>query len=174
MPGEPSENRHRFAVDLLAAPAGATVLEFGAGTGAGSAQVLANDPAARVVVVDRSATAVARIGLRLADELAEGRVTLLDVELAALELPEGSVDAAFGVNVNAFWMTMALRESAALMRALAPGAPLVVAYGADPTGSPTRARATLASVAANLTSGGFLVEREVVAAEGSAVVARRP
>ena len=129
MPDEPTESHHRFAVALLAPSAGATVLEFGAGAGPGSAQVLAQNPGARAVVVGRGETAVARIGLLLAAELAAGRVTVLDVDLAELELPAASIGAAFGVDVNAFWRTMALYELAALHHALVPGAPLVVAYG---------------------------------------------
>ena len=176
MPDEPTDGHHRFALALLAPPAGATVLEFGAGAGAGagSAQVLAQDPNARAVVVGRGASAVGRIGLLLGEELTAGRVTVLDVDLAEVELPPASIGAAFGVDAHAFWRSMALYELAALHHALVPGAPLVVAYGPEPTGSPSRAAAVLATVAAALTSGGFAVEREVIESEGYAVVARRP
>jgi len=172
--GTEADALHMFAVALANPPAGATVLEFGARAGTGSAQVLAHDPVSRAVVVARGDSALRQARAVLASDLLDGRATVLDVDLRALALPPASIGAAFGVDATVFWRSMALYELAALHHALTPGAPLVIAYAPDPTGSATRARAVLATVAAALTSGGFAVEREVIEASGCAVVARRP
>jgi hypothetical protein len=48
-------------------------------------------------------------------------------------LPPGSVDKAFAVNVNVFWVADGSAEVAALRRALRPGGLLCLLYDGGPT-----------------------------------------
>ncbi len=128
-------DRQRWAVDLVAASTPATVLEIGCGPGAALALLTQVLPDARVVGVDRSATAVRRAAARLAEAPGGGAVSLRQAAIADLDLPDGSIDVAFGVNVNVFWTSAAVRELAVLSRVLRPGGVLHLVYeppGEDP------------------------------------------
>ena len=75
------------------------------------------------------------------------------------------------MDVNLFWTGPADAGTAVLARALRPGAPLLVLYGAaGPTG-PDR---VLDAVAATLRRHGFVDVRPVVAEHGFGVTARAP
>ncbi|WP_324651032.1 class I SAM-dependent methyltransferase [Georgenia sp. H159] len=128
-------DRQRWAVELVAASGPETVLEIGCGPGAALALLTEVLPAARVVGVDRSATAVGRAAARLAGVPGRSRVSLQQVAIADLDLPDAGIDVAFGVNVNVFWTSDARHELAALRRVLRPGGVLHLVYeppGADP------------------------------------------
>lgn len=128
-------DRQRWAVDLATASAPGSVLEIGCGPGVALALLAAALPEARVVGVDRSATAVRRAAARLAAVPGGDRVLLLEVAVADLDLPAASVDVALGVNVNVFWTSRAARELAVLARVLRPGGVLHLVYeppGPDP------------------------------------------
>lgn len=169
---EEALSRHQIALDLLAPEAGERLLEIGPGTAAAAELLLARVPDAHLTLVDRSATAVARIGLRLAEALAAQRVTLLEAELADLPVDDAAVTGAYGINVNAFWTSMALGELSELVRVLSPGGRLVLVYGDVP--DPARLPAIAATVAANLMSVGLDVEVQRVEHGVAALLARRP
>jgi SAM-dependent methyltransferase len=80
-----------------------------------------------------------------------GRLELRRCTLAGLEVPDGSFDVAFSVNVNLFWTGPAQPELDVLHRALRPGGRLHVLYGPGP-GDPTEA---LAAVGAQLADSPF-------------------
>lgn len=113
--------RHEYAAALVTAGRPGVVLELGCGPGALLELLADRLPEARLVGVDRSATALERAGRRLTGLAAAGRVTLLRSTVAALELPARSVDAAVAVDVNLFWTGAATAELAVLGRVLRPG-----------------------------------------------------
>jgi len=128
-------DRQRWAVDLVAAAAPASVLEIGCGPGAALALLITRLPETRVVGIDRSETAIGRARARLASQPGRDHVALRQVAIADLDLPDASVDVAFGVNVNVFWTSRAERELAVLRRVLRPGGVLHLVYeppGPDP------------------------------------------
>lgn len=112
-------DRHKCAAELVAAGKPGVVLELGCGPGVLLAMLAERLPGARLVGVDRSATALDRAGRRLAS--LAGRVTLVRSAVAALDLPAGSVDTAVAVDVNLFWTGPATAELAVLGRVLRPG-----------------------------------------------------
>ncbi|MBD8061095.1 class I SAM-dependent methyltransferase [Oceanitalea stevensii] len=114
-------DRHECAAALVAAGRPAVVLELGCGNGAALALLVERLPTARLVGVDRSATALTRAAQRLAEPVRSGRVTLLRTAAGGLDLPDGSVDAAFAVDVNLFWTGTATPELATLRRVLRRG-----------------------------------------------------
>jgi ubiquinone/menaquinone biosynthesis C-methylase UbiE len=75
------------------------LLEIGCGAGAQTAIMLRQNPALRVVAVDRSAShlAAARRYFARRRALAEGRLELLEAEATKLPLEDGSFDAALSV-----------------------------------------------------------------------------
>lgn len=112
------------AAGLVAADGPAVVLELGCGNGAALALLAERLPQARLIGVDRSATALARAGRRLGKEVEAGRVTLLRSAVAELDLPSASVDVALAVDVNLFWTGASVPELTVLRRVLKPGGAL--------------------------------------------------
>lgn len=128
-------DRVRWAVEQLDLCPTARVLEFGGGPGVAASLICPQLSTGTLLEIDRSATAVARIRQRCAEHLATGRLEVRQAALAELDVPDSSIDIAFGVNVNLFWTTSAATELALLSRALAPGGQLLIAYGPAPSGS---------------------------------------
>lgn len=128
-------DRQQWAVDLVAASSPDSVLEIGCGPGAALALLVEKLPDVRVVGIDRSRTAIGRARVRLASQPGGDRVMLHEVAIAELDLPDASIDVAYGVNVNVFWTSRAERELATLRRVLRPGGVLHLVYeppGPDP------------------------------------------
>ncbi|GAA4692840.1 class I SAM-dependent methyltransferase [Pseudonocardia yuanmonensis] len=165
----PVPERVAWAVDLLDPRAGERILEVGPGPGVAADLVCRRG--ARLLAVDRSAVATDRTLRRNADHVAAGLLEVRTAELAALDLPPGSFDAAFSVNVNVFWTRSADRELAVLRDALRPGGRLHVCFG--PAGPQPPARIT-AAVGGALRAAGF--DDVVVRSEpaGLALSSRRP
>ncbi|WP_454084266.1 class I SAM-dependent methyltransferase [Georgenia sp. Marseille-Q6866] len=128
-------DRQQWAVQHVVAARPQTVLEIGCGPGAALQRLAEALPEARIIGIDRSPVAVQRAAVRQGNRLDGERVSLHHVTLAGLDLPEASIDVAFGVNVNVFWTSRAERELAVLRRILRPGGVLHLVYeppGPDP------------------------------------------
>ncbi|PYG01942.1 Methyltransferase domain-containing protein [Georgenia satyanarayanai] len=117
-------HRHEHAAALVVSAGPAVVLEIGCGNGAVLELLAERLPQARLIGLDRSATALARAAGRLREQVAAGRVTLVQAAIVELGLPAASVDVAVAVNVNVFWTSSAAAELAVLARVLRPGGEL--------------------------------------------------
>ncbi|WP_129666015.1 class I SAM-dependent methyltransferase [Phytoactinopolyspora endophytica] len=124
--------RHRWTVDQLDLTGTERVLEFGGGPGVATGLVCDRLTTGSVLAIDRSAVAVRRTSERNSAHIACGRLTVRQCSIADLDVPAGSIDVAFGINVNVFWTTSAVAELAALSHALVPGGRLLIAYGSGP------------------------------------------
>lgn len=160
--------RVRWAVDVVAPRGADRVLEVGGGPGVAATLVCERLTTGRLLVVDRSAVAIQRTTRRNADHLASGRLAVQQCALGALEVPDGSVDTAFSVNVNLFWVGDPARELTVLRRALRPGGTLHVLYGAA---GPTGADRVTGTIAAALRTHGFTDVTVLTADAGSGVAA---
>ena len=169
-----TSRRVRWAVGLLGLRADARVLEVGGGSGASARLVCEQLTTGHLLAVDRSAAATARISRSCTDLVEVGRLTVVTGELAGLDVPSRSLDIAFSVDVNVFWISDAARELAVLRRVLAPRGLLAVCYGSDgPKSSRLRER-ILDPVAANVRRAGFVDVEQRLEGDGAGVVARNP
>ena len=114
------------------APAGTErVLEIGAGTGVAVEILLHTFPGLTCTAVDRSARAVDQTRRRNARFVEEGRLRVVEADVADLTaaLGAGAVfDLALAVNVNVFWTRHAVHEADALASHLRPGGSLCLVY----------------------------------------------
>src|SRR5205823_1649995 len=106
----------------------------------------------RLLLIDRSATAIERTTRRNPGHVASGRLALETVDLANFEPGKARFDKVFAVNVNVFWTTPATEELARIRRALAHDANLFLFYE---TPSAARARQVAGRVAHALRANGF-------------------
>ncbi|MFE7631238.1 SAM-dependent methyltransferase [Kocuria sp. NPDC057446] len=164
--------RNRWAVDQLGLRPGSRVLEFGCGGGAAAQLVLGRLPGGSMLAVDRSATAAASAAARNRAAVDAGVLTVRRVPLADLDVPAGSFDVAFGVDVNLFWTGSAGSELSVLREALVPGGLLLVAYGPGPR--PERRAVLLERVHAAVAAHGFVDLEVLEEARFSGVRARVP
>lgn len=166
--------RAAFAVGLLDPAPTDRLLEFGCGPGAAAALICDRLTTGRLDAIDRSATAVARTTARNAMHIAAGRLAVHTASLHELSglVEPGSLDAAFGIDVNLFWTGPADRELSALATALRVGGVLLVGYGTPPGRG--AARQITPAVAAALAAHGFVAVTEHADPAGSAVSGRRP
>jgi SAM-dependent methyltransferase len=144
-------DRIGWAVDVVDPGPADRLLEFGCGPGVAAELVCARLTEGRLLAIDRSAVAVERTTRRNADHVRAGRLEVRECALADLRLPAGSLDQAFGVNVNVFWTGSAAGELAVLRAALRPGGRLSVLYGTGPAGPDP----VTAVVAEHLRTSGF-------------------
>ena len=162
--------RVRWAVEVLDPQPGEHVLEVGCGPGAAAELVCPRLADGHLLAVDRSPVAVARTLARCASHVAAGRLRVEQAQLGGLDLPSGSLDAAFCVDVNLFWTGPASRELAALRAGLRAGGRLLVLYGAGPTAS----ERLVDRVAAALREGGFDEVEVLTSPDGCGVRGRVP
>jgi SAM-dependent methyltransferase len=137
-------DRVRFAVELLDPGPADRILEIGCGPGVAAALVCERLSTGRLLAVDRSAVAVQRTAERNADHVRSGRLEVRAATLEGLELPEGSLDAAFSVNVNLFWTRSPAHELSLLSGWLRAGGALHVCYDAGGPQSPSRVTTPIA------------------------------
>ena len=161
-------DRVRYAIDLLAPKPAERVMEVGCGPGVAVAELCARVTSGSVVAVDRSATAIARTAERNSAAMTAGKLATRCVELAALDLPAGSVDAVLAVDVNLFWTRDPAAELTVLREVLAPDGRLVIGYGADGPQDPAR---VTGAVEAALQAAGFQDVERRQAPLGFAVLA---
>ena len=124
----------------------------------------------RLLAVDRSRVAVERTAARNAAHLASGRLTVRQGALAELDPAPQSLDRAFAINVNLFWVARPDRELAVLHRALRPDGTVHILYGAA---GPTGADRITDAVSTALREHGFTDVTTTTAAAGIGVSARR-
>lgn len=144
--------RASWAVQVLDPGPGEQILEVRGGPGVSAALVCERLETGRLLALDRSEVAVRRTTARVAEHVAAGRCEVRRGELATLDLSPGSLEAAFAVNVNLFWVRDPGAEVAVLLRALRPGGRLLVLYSAA---GPTNSGRITATVAEALHEGGF-------------------
>ena len=132
MAGMTVPDRVAWAVHRLHLDPDARVLEIGGGPGAAADLVCRGLARGFLLVIDRSAVAVERSAKRNQAHVEASRLELRRCSLADLEVPDGSFDVAFSINVNLFWTGSARPELDLLHRALRPGGRLHVMYGPAP------------------------------------------
>lgn len=173
--------RIRWAVEVLDPRPGEALLEIGCGPGVAAELVCARLAAdfapgsacrggGTLLAVDRSAVAVGRAARRNAGHVAAGRLTVCRAELGSLEVPEGSFDAAYAIDVNVFWTDPAGPAVTVLARALRPGGRLLICYGA---GSPTTGGRLTDPIAAAMTAAGLTGVGVLTGPAGTGVTGRR-
>jgi SAM-dependent methyltransferase len=144
VPALPVPDRVAWAVDQLDLRPDSRVLEIGGGPGAAAELVCRRLTHGFLLAIDRSAVAIERSATRNRAAIEAGRLELRRCTLADLEVPDGSFDVAFSVNVNLFWTGPAEVELDRLHRALRPDGRLHVCYGPGP-GDPAAALAAVRS-----------------------------
>ncbi|WP_186002261.1 class I SAM-dependent methyltransferase [Mycobacterium sp. KBS0706] len=119
--------RIRAAVDLLAPRPGERLLEIGCGTGQAIQAVIARQPTATVVAIDRSDPAVARARIVNAATIAAGRVSIARGDIEHGPVEPGGFDRIFAIRVNSFWTRPGLALPHAT-RSLRPGGEIWIIY----------------------------------------------
>ena len=144
--------RIRWAVETLSVEPGDRLLEIGGGSGVAASLVCERLDRGRLLLIDRSATAIERARRRNPEYVASGRLALETVDLADFEPGDERFDKVLAVNVNVFWTTPAAEELAHIRRALEPHGRLFLVYE---TPNATRARQAVARVVDALRANGF-------------------
>jgi cyclopropane fatty-acyl-phospholipid synthase-like methyltransferase len=144
--------RIRWAVETLAIEPGDRLLEIGGGPGVAASLVCERLNGGRLLLIDRSATAMERTRRRNADHVASGRLALETVDVADFEPRKARFDKVFAVNVNVFWTTPATEALARIRTALGHEGRLFLFYE---TPSAARARQAVARVVDGLRANGF-------------------
>jgi trans-aconitate methyltransferase len=139
-------------VETLAVDGADRVLEIGGGPGVAASIVCDRLETGRMLLIDRSATAIERTRRRNPEHVSSGRLTLETAELRDFQPRGRRFDKAFAVNVNVFWTTRATEELASVREALAPGGTLFLFYETPSAG---RARDVATRVAEALRANGF-------------------
>jgi cyclopropane fatty-acyl-phospholipid synthase-like methyltransferase len=129
--------RIRWAVETLAVEPGDRLLEIGGGPGIAASLICERFDRGSLLLIDRSATAIARTRRRNAEHVASGRLALETLDVADFDPGKTRFDKIFAVNVNLFWTTPATEELARIRRALDHDGRLFLFYE---TPSPVRAR----------------------------------
>jgi tRNA A58 N-methylase Trm61 len=143
--------RIRWTVETLSVEPGDRLLEFGGGSGVAASLVCERLDRGRLLLIDRSATAIERTRRRNPEHVASGRLALETVDLADFDPGDARFDKVFAVNVNVFWTTPAT-ELALIGRALEPHGRLFLFYE---TPSAAQARQAVARVVDALRANGF-------------------
>ncbi|NKX88909.1 class I SAM-dependent methyltransferase [Nocardia coubleae] len=163
----PDDARFEWFADVMGVRAGERVLEIGPGNGASLARMAERLGDGRIVGVERSATALARAGQRCADEIAAGRIRLVEGEIGKIvparllaELDPGEqFDLIYAVNVNLFWTSPAPQAWATLRTCLSPTGRLWLCYGyGTPTDTPTSPKPSPTRLTDRCAAAGFTCE----------------
>lgn len=141
-----------WAVETLAVEADDHLLEIGGGPGVAASLVCERLDRGRLLLIDRSATAIDRTRRRNQEHVASGRLTLQTVDVADFDPGKARYDKVFAVNVNVFWTTPAREELARIRKALEHDGRLFLFYEAP---SATRASEAIGRVVDALRANGF-------------------
>jgi cyclopropane fatty-acyl-phospholipid synthase-like methyltransferase len=144
--------RIRWAVEMLAVEPSDRLLEIGGGPGVAASLVCEGLDGGRLLLIDRSATAIERTRRRNAEHVASGRLALETVDVADFNPRQARFDKVFAVNVNVFWTAPATEELARIRGALGHEGRLFLFYE---TPSAARARQAVARVVDALQANGF-------------------
>jgi cyclopropane fatty-acyl-phospholipid synthase-like methyltransferase len=144
--------RIRFAVETLAIEPGDRLLEIGGGPGVAASLICERLDGGRLLLIDRSATAIERTRRRNPEHVASGRLALDTVDVADFDPRNAGFDKVFAINVNVFWTTPAAEELARIRTALEHEGRLFLFYE---TPSAARARQAVARVVDALQANGF-------------------
>ncbi len=144
-------DRVRWALTLVAAGPSDRILEIGSGPGIAAELVCERLQTGWMLAIDRSAVATRRTTERNAAHIQAGRLEVRTVTLESLNVPAGTFDTAFAIDVNLFWTHTPTQPWEILTHALRPGGFLHVCYGVGPQ-SPERITSTVAEA---LTAQGF-------------------
>jgi SAM-dependent methyltransferase len=144
--------RIRWAVETLTVEGADRLLEIGGGPGVAASLVCERLETGRMLVIDRSATAIERTRRRNEAYVSSGRLTLETVDLRDFQARGRRFDKVFAVNINVFWTTPATDELARVREALAPGGTFFLFYESPSAG---RGREAAARVAEALGANGF-------------------
>jgi cyclopropane fatty-acyl-phospholipid synthase-like methyltransferase len=139
-------------VETLAVDGADRVLEIGGGPGVAASVVCERLETGRMLLIDRSATAIERTLRRNPEHVSSGKLSLETVDLRDFEARGRRFDKVFAVNVNVFWTTRATEELARVREALAPGGRLFLFYETPSAG---RAGEVATRVAEALHANGF-------------------
>ncbi|MGN9909168.1 class I SAM-dependent methyltransferase [Phytohabitans sp. LJ34] len=164
-------DRQRWVVDTLAVRPAGRLLEIGCGGGTATALVAERLTTGTILAVDRAASAVRQTRERNAAHVAAGTVEVRQADIAATELPEGSFDTVFAVNVSLFWLATPPGLLDRIGRLLAPGGTLHV-FAERPAHAAVEAIA--AQVADALRTSGFHPVGATVRDTRAAVVGGSP
>jgi SAM-dependent methyltransferase len=145
-------DRQRWVVQTLAVGPADRLLEIGCGAGTATALLAERLRTGHILAVDRAASAVRQARERNAAHIAAGTVEVRHLDITAADLPAGSFDRVFAVNVGLFWLATPPGLLDRIGRLLAPRGTLYVLAE-----RPTRAavEAIAAQVAGALRERGF-------------------
>ena len=139
-------------METLAVGGADRVLEIGGGPGVAASIVCERLETGRMLLIDRSPTAIERTRRRNPEHVASGRLGLETLDLRDFEPSGRRFDKVFAVNVNVFWTTRATQELARVREALAPGGTLFLFYETPSAG---REDEVVTRVAEALRANGF-------------------
>jgi SAM-dependent methyltransferase len=126
MAGDSAADRQRWVVQTLAVGPADRLLEIGCGGGTATALVAERLVTGHILAVDRAAAAVRRARERNTAPIGAGNVEVRQLDITAAELPEGSFDTVFAVNVSLFWLATPPGLLDRIGRLLVPGGTLHV------------------------------------------------
>lgn len=141
------------AIEHLAPQPGERLLEIGCGRGVAAGLVCDRIGSGMLVAIDRSAIAVAATRTLCSRHIDARRLAVNQASLAELALGLDSIDRAFAINVNLFWIKPQA-ELGLLREALAPGGALHLYFEAP---SPSKGLDIRERLASNLPVGGYEV-----------------
>jgi trans-aconitate methyltransferase len=157
--------RITWAVGVLDVQPNDQLLEIGCGPGAAAELICARLEKGKLFAIDRSESGVDRTKRRNATYVANGRLTVRQIDLATLRVPVKRLDKVFAFNVNLFWVRACADEVALLHERVSPGGGIYLFYEATHR---DRVVQIVEGASAALAAGGFRVS--VVDSKDPAVI----
>jgi SAM-dependent methyltransferase len=114
-------DRQRWVVETLAVGPADRLLEIGCGGGTATALVAERLATGHILAIDRAAGAVRQARERNTAAIRAGKMEVRHLDITAAELPDGSFDTVFAVNVSLFWLATPPSLLDRIGRLLVPG-----------------------------------------------------